>query len=76
MQELFGGHWTDSGSYIEVPNLSGLLNLVNGTVFSMGTFFVGGDRPEHLYTLPTNPLAPSHKVSFIHNFDPSGNILS
>jgi hypothetical protein len=75
---LITGYWDDSATYYEVPNLSGALNLVNGVIsdFDSKKFYAGGDRPEHVYSVAKNPSSPNHKVSFIHNFDIAGNILS
>jgi hypothetical protein len=68
--------WSNGGSAFKtVPSRTNSLQIANGWITDYGTnkFFIGGNRPEDLYVI-SNPSA-TYKVSFIHNFDPLGNVL-
>jgi hypothetical protein len=61
----------------KISNLASTLNLVNGHIIDYDTakFYAGGSSPQDLYIPTTSCTSTGRKMSFVHNFDPAGNIL-
>ena len=58
-----------------INQLTNSLSLVNGWIQNYDTFYAGGNSPEDLYDILKRAAAPNYNVSFVHNFDPTNNML-
>jgi hypothetical protein len=69
--------WMQSAEDKKISGLPSTLNLVSGHIIDYGTpkFYAGGSSPWDLYIPTTSSSSSPGRVSFVHNFDPAGNIL-